>query len=157
MPHIDARIRQNTPKKSRHDVRVWFGAIKLNLSQSLGWKGRLHITHLGNVIQLAWWEVNALGEPRLQKCCLIQTGLPKSGRDSPAQKEVASRKLTYPTWRKGKSSTQKCLWKGICVSSLEGSQTSRKFGMLTYGQWDFQGPPIIGPAYGKLPILFPYL
>ena len=24
-------------------------------------------------------------------------------------------------------------------------------------QWDFQGPPIMGPPYGKLPILFPYL
>ena len=23
-------------------------------------------------------------------------------------------------------------------------------------QWDFQGPPIMGPPYGKLPILFPY-
>ena len=25
-----------------------------------------------------------------------------------------------------------------------------------YDQWDFQGPPIMGPPYGKLPILFPY-
>ena len=24
------------------------------------------------------------------------------------------------------------------------------------GQWDFQGPPTMGPPYGKLPILFPY-
>ena len=23
-------------------------------------------------------------------------------------------------------------------------------------QWDFQGPPIMGPPYGKLPILLPY-
>ena len=23
-------------------------------------------------------------------------------------------------------------------------------------QWDFQGPPIMGPLYGKFPILFPY-
>ena len=23
------------------------------------------------------------------------------------------------------------------------------------GQWDFQGPPIMGPPYGKLPILIP--
>ena len=23
-------------------------------------------------------------------------------------------------------------------------------------QWDFQGPPMMGPPYGKLPILFPY-
>ena len=23
-------------------------------------------------------------------------------------------------------------------------------------QWDFQGPLIMGPPYGKLPILFPY-
>ena len=24
-------------------------------------------------------------------------------------------------------------------------------------QWDFQGPPRMGPCYGKLPILFPLL
>ena len=26
----------------------------------------------------------------------------------------------------------------------------------TNEQWDFQGPPIMGPLYGKFPILFPY-
>ena len=26
---------------------------------------------------------------------------------------------------------------------------------LTHSQWDFQGPPMMGPPYGKLPILFP--
>ena len=25
-----------------------------------------------------------------------------------------------------------------------------------YNQWDFQGPPILGPLYGKFLILFPY-
>ena len=28
--------------------------------------------------------------------------------------------------------------------------------MDTINQWDFQGPSIMGPPYGKLPILFPY-
>ena len=27
---------------------------------------------------------------------------------------------------------------------------------FTIWQWDFQAPPIMGPSYGKLPILFPY-
>ena len=27
---------------------------------------------------------------------------------------------------------------------------------LSFCQWDFQGSPIMGPPYGKLPILFPY-
>ena len=33
---------------------------------------------------------------------------------------IPSRELTYPTWGKGKSSTQKCLARGSVVSSLEG-------------------------------------
>ena len=40
------------------------------------------------------------------------------------------------------------------------SRHSRLFGGSsnhTYSQWDFQGPPKMGPAYGKLPILFPCL
>ena len=27
--------------------------------------------------------------------------------------------------------------------------------LLLLDQWDFQGPPMMGPPYGKLPILFP--
>ena len=27
---------------------------------------------------------------------------------------------------------------------------------LCLDQWDFRGPPILGPLYGKFPILFPY-
>ena len=34
--------------------------------------------------------------------------------------------------------------------------TLPKTNMAPENQWDFQGSPIMGPLYGKFPILFPY-
>ncbi len=44
---------------------------------------------------------------------------------------------------------------GIAFHWGFGAWTFR-FLVRWHGQWDFQGPPIMGPPYGKLPILFPY-
>ena len=42
--------------------------------------------------------------------------------------------------------------KSFFLPMFEATNTKKAF-----GQWDFQGPPIMGPPYGKLPIPFPYL
>ncbi len=41
------------------------------------------------------------------------------------------------------------------ILKLFVAQNDYKYKQAT-GQWDFQGPPIMGPPYGKLPILLPY-
>ena len=61
----------------------------------------------------------SLGQP-YQHQMEIQRTLRESEISWKAQKKgIPSRELTYPTWGKGKSSTQKCLGRGY-VSSLEG-------------------------------------
>ena len=57
-------------------------------------------------------------------------------------------------------STRSCFKPGVLRKSLLGCR--RKLGsmvsqwVITYFQWHFQGPSIMGPLYGKFPILFPY-
>ena len=45
----------------------------------------------------------------------------------------------------------------VILKAFEGGSTGFLLQFHSHlCQWDFQGPPIMGQPYGKLPILFPY-